>query len=466
MPPRRKAAAISQARTRTLQSFTKKVSKSVSSTGKSAAAEPGIPSKPEAKREDIKPEKISLKIVQDGDEDVLVPVTIEIKSPIVKAEESVVKAIPTSEPAPAPTPAKKRKRAIDDLFSPPAKKPTATRTAATCRLPSPPASSSSSESLPADLALLQTLHGSLLTALLLHKAHHNNGTHPASFSAIKLHVERLARRNISFDDLRRIVYISHYGGKTGSDGFKLVDYGAGNICIDFIENKARKLVSTKLLKKEFEAKLWLYFHRHREDSNPQLITPPSSFTEDDKEEEKGVTKKEASVHEPPTVPLAEIAAHSQAATIQSVLRSKNQAILQGLRKPASAPSPKSTTPAAPLSSRTSTLYDRIRAKAEAAAAARKKAPSKEALARAAAEQRIPEIEPILKSLAGRGANMTMRSVVEGIKESTRNPISMEDAEKVVRVMAERDGGKGWIKVVEVGKVTGVVFTKRDTVGFE
>jgi len=465
MPPRRKAAAISQARTRTLQSFTKKVSKSASSTGKAAAAKQEILSKAEARRENIKSEKISLKIIQDGDEDVLVPVTIELKSPIAKVEESVTGAVPTSEPAPAPTPAKKRKRAIDDIFSPPAKKPTATRTPATCHLPSPSTSSPPSESLPPDLALLQTLHGSLLTALLLHKAHHNNGTHPASFSAIKLHVERLARRNISFEDLRRIVYISHYGEKVDNGGFRLVDYGAGNICIDFIENKVRKLVSTKLLKEEFEAKLWLYFRRDGKDSNSQLITPPSSFTEDDKGEENGATREEASAHEP-TVPLAEIAAHSQAATIQSVLHSKNQAILQELRKPSSVPSPKSTTPAAPLSSRTSTLYDRIRAKAEAAAAARKKAPSKEALARAAAEQRIPEIEPILKSLAGRGANMTMRSVVEGIKESTRNPISMEEAEKVVRVMAERDGGKGWIKVVDVGKVTGVVFTKRGTAGFE
>ncbi|KAG0638221.1 hypothetical protein HOY80DRAFT_968730 [Tuber brumale] len=458
MPPRRKAAAVSQARTRTLQSFTGKVSKSVSSTGKAAAVKQGISSKKEAKKEDIKPVRISLKVIEDGDEDVLVPVAVEPESTIVKAGESVVKVTPKSEPA--PTPAKKRKRAIDDFFSSPAKKPSTARTTATRQLPSPPTSSPPLESLPMDLTLLQTLHGSLLTALLLHKAHHNNGTHPAPFSAIKLHVERLARRNISFEDLRRIVYISHYGEKVDSGGFKLVDYGAGNICIDFIEkNKARKLVSTKLLKEEFEAKLWLYFRGHGEDSNPQLITPPSSFTEDNPGEEKD------SVHES-TVPLAEIAAHPQAATIQNVLRSKNQAILQGLRKPLSVPSPKSATPAAPLSSRTSTLYDRIRAKAEAAAAARQKAPSKESLARAAAEQRIPEIEPILKSLAGCGTNMTMKSVVERIKESTRNPISMEDAEKVVRVMAEREGGKGWIRVAEVGKVTGVVFIKGDTSGFE
>ncbi|CUS10788.1 unnamed protein product [Tuber aestivum] len=403
----------------------------------------------------------------DGDEDVLVPVTIEPEPAIVQVEESVVKVTPTSEPAPAPTPAKKRKRAIDDFFSPPTKKPAvATCTTVTRPLPSPPASSPPLESLPADLALLQTLHGSLLTALLLHRAHHNNGTHPASFSAIKLHAERLARRDLSFEDLRRIVYISHYGEKADNGGFKLVDYGAGNICIDFIEKTgARKLVNTKLLKEEFEAKLWLYFRRHRGDSNAQLITPPSSFTEDDKGEEKEGTGKKDSAYET-IVPLAEIVAHPQAATIQSVLHSKNQAVLQELRKPASVPPPKSATRVTPLSSRTSTLYDRIRAKAEAAAAARQKAPSKEALARAAAEQRIPEIEPILRSLAGRGTNMTMKSVVEGIKESTRNPISMEDAEKVVRVIAERDGGKGWVRVADVGRVTGVVFTKRDTGGFE
>ncbi|PWW74391.1 hypothetical protein C7212DRAFT_365374 [Tuber magnatum] len=427
MPPRRKAAAVSQERARTLQSFAGKVSKSVSSTGKAAAVKHGIPSETGVKKVDIKPEKISLKIIQEGDEDVLVPIAIKPELAIVKAEEPVFKVTPTSEPVPVPSPAKKRKRVIDDFFSPPAKKPsTSACTTATRQSPSTPTSSPPLESLPTDLTLLQTLHGSLLTALLLHKAHHNTGTHPASFSAIKLHVERLARRDISLEDLRRIVYISHYGEKVDNGGFKLVDYGAGNICIDLIEKSgARKLASTKLLKEEFGAKLWLYFRRHGGDSNTQLITPPSSFTEDDKGEEKEGAGKKISAHEP-TVPLAEIAAHPQAATIQSVLRGKNQAILKELRKPSSVPSPKS----------------------------------------AAAGQRIPEVEPILRSLAGRGINMTMKSVVEGIKESTRNPISMEDAEKVVRVMAEREGGKGWVRVVEVGKVTGVVFTKRGTTGFE
>ncbi|RPB03672.1 hypothetical protein L873DRAFT_1786685 [Choiromyces venosus 120613-1] len=478
MPPRRKAAAVSQARTRTLQSFTGKVSKNVSSTGKAAAIKQGILSKTEAKKQDVKSEKISLKIIQDGDEDILVPVTTELESATttaIKAEESVmVEVSTTSKPEPAPTPAKKRKRVMDDFFSPPAKKPTT----ATHQLPSPPKSSPPLGSLPADLTLLQTLHGSLLTALLLHKAHHNNGTHPASFSAIKLHVERLARRNINFEDLRRIVYISHYGEKADNGGFKLVDYGAGNICIDFIEkSKARKLVSTKALKEDFEAKLWLYFRKDGKGSNPQLPTPPSSFTEDNnKEEEERAkepgTEKKSRIQDS-TVPLAEISAHPQASTIQSVLHSKTQALIQELRKPAS-PSKSTTAPTAtvPLSSRTSTLYDRIRAKAEAAASARKKAPSKESLARTAAEQRIPEIEPILKGLAARGTNMTMKNVVEGIKESMRNPISMEDAEMVVRVMAEKSdgdkakGNQGWIKVVEVGKVTGVVFTKRGGGGFE
>ncbi|PWW76841.1 hypothetical protein C7212DRAFT_320334 [Tuber magnatum] len=62
--------------------------------------------------------------------------------------------------------------------------------------------------------------------------------------------------------------------------------------------------------------------------------------------------------------------------------------------------------------------------------------------------------------------MTIESLFKETKGSTRNPISMEDAEKVVRLLAEREGGRGWIRVVEIGRVIGVVFTKGDTAGFE
>lgn len=80
--------------------------------------------------------------------------------------------------------------------------------------------------------------------------------------------------------------------------------------------------------------------------------------------------------------------------------------------------------------------------------------------RTAAEQRVADIEPIVKGLAGRGSNMTMKAVVEGIRESVRNPVSSEQAEMAVRIIAEREGEKGWIRVQEVGKVVGVVFGKR------
>lgn len=468
MPPRRKAAATASAALRARAAtapFGKSsvVSKSVGASVKAAAIKRGILSNAEVKTagDDAK-ESIAVPVAQQqGDEDVSI---------VQKAQRPSVKVNP--EPAAASPVKKKRKRGpIDDLFSPPTKKPSQLSP------PTPPPASpprASSETLPPDLLLLQTLHSSLLTALLLHKAHHNNSTHPASFSAIKLHVERLARRNITFDDLRRIVYLSHFPEteeNAGGKGLKLVNYGSGNICIDYVETtKSRRLTNTTLLKREFEEKLRLYLKQGSDIAPPM---PPLPLPKGDDEEGKDASSDgEADEATDPVcssssnVPLAEIHAHPKASTIHTVLHSKTQALISQLRKPASsATTSKPTTkplPSAPPSSRASTLQDRIRAKATAAALAKLSAPSQDQLNRIAARQRIPEIEPILRGLACRGCNITMKNAVEGIKESTRNPISMEEAERVVRLIAEDQDG--WVKVVEVGRVTGVVFLRKGNEG--
>lgn len=523
MPPRRKAAVAST--TQTLHSFST-VGKNIFKSGKPTSGA-SIITEAKKKEEVVKKVELvpTLEIQQDGDEDVVVKRAEPVK--VESAKVKSVKAKPTkSKPSPAKaklstatTPNGKRKRTLLDSFVSSSAKKREIFPLKGTRLPTPPPTSSpappetdcslsvesTSTALPTDLTHLQSLHSSLLTALLLHRAHNNNSIHPPVFAAIKLHVERLCRRKITLEDVRKIVYLSHFS--TDKDkmedhwekegGLKLVNYGNNKICIVFAEKtKARKLVNSDNLKKDFAARVTTFWKSTNTNTNTNansnaLPTPPASFSappkseDDDKEaeskpeeEEEGKEKAEPESEdaEPEVIaipmsiiPLAKLHPHPKAATIAKVLHTKGQQRLDDLlrrqKQPTiSFPSAKNPISTAPPAKRGSSLLDRIRAKAALAVEAASTAPSKEELERTAAKQRIPDIEPILKGLAARGSNMTMKACVEGIRESVKNPVSGEQAEIAVRLIAEREGEGGWVMVREVGKVVGVVFGKREGEG--
>lgn len=517
MPPRKAAVAST---TRTLHSFST-VSKNIFKSGK-PTGKASIITETKKKEEEVvqKIELVpALEIQQDGDEDVVVKRVEPVKAKSAKVKSVKVKSIKSkpslakAKPSTATTPSSKRKRTLLDSFvSSPAKKReifplkgTRLPTPPTTSSPAPPETDSSVEStstaLPTDLTHLQSLHSSLLTALLLHRAHNNNSIHPPVFAAIKLHVERLCRRKITLEDVRRIVYLSHFStDKDRMDehwekegGLKLVDYGNNKICIVFAEKtKARKLVNSDNLKKDFATRAATFWKSTNTNANSNALpTPPASFSaplksEDDDEEtelkpKEGGEEKEKAEPEPEPesedaepeviaipmsiIPLAKLHAHPKAATIAKVLHTKGQQRLDDLlrrqKQPTiSFPSAKNPVSTAPPAKRGSSLLDRIRAKAALAVEAASTAPSREELERTAAKQRVPDIEPILKGLAARGSNITMKACVEGIRESVKNPVSSEQAEMAVRLIAEREGEGGWVMVREVGKVVGVVFGKR------
>jgi hypothetical protein len=276
------------------------------------------------------------------------------------------------------------------------------------------------EQLPESLALLIPLHAALLTALLLHKAQNASGIFP-SFAAMKPHMERLTGHRVSLDEIRRIVFLSHYNSapSTAGLGLHLVDYGAGKMVIKFVEDdNSIKLVNSERLKRSFQRKAHEFWsHLHSED-----------------------------------VPLAQIAEHTHKATINKVLRGKSQLLLKELK----ATPTKSTaftftakkpgTPAA----RTNSLLDRIRAKAAAA----EKPLSPEELVRRAAEGRVREVTEILRSYRAKGESVGVRAAVENVRESVKNPIGVTEAEMAVRLVGEREE---WCSVREVGGVSAVVF---------
>lgn len=470
MPPKRKSrtatAAARVVPTRTLREFTNRISKTAVTDGglskkrKFADEEPAVAL--------IEPPTKKALIVQDGDEDVIVqPVApVRLAAPVAKSAPTAPK--PTNKRAAATTPAWKRTKLDEFLAS------------AKARAKLPPAQTEKQlqpqtkhADLPEHLATLVSLHAALLTALLLHKGQNQVGGILPAFANIRPHVERLSRRVLNLDDLRRIVWLSSYEGKDkkqADGGLRLVDYGRGKICIGFDDTDKRKLTLSDRLREDFaeRARMWAV-----------TAAPPAIVEEENvKVEEAVATVTAADTQDSPTttaatttttttllflIPLAPLQAHAHISTIKHVLHSKSAALLASLKARPSKPASSTTITTAssgkiskpqPAASRSSALLDRIRAKAAVVAAT--PAPTPEMLQRTAAEQRVPEVREVLRGYRARGDSMALRAVVDGIRGSAKNPIGHAEAELAVRVCAETEG---WCEVVRSGTVEAVTFVK-------
>ncbi|KAA8913528.1 hypothetical protein FN846DRAFT_103070 [Sphaerosporella brunnea] len=447
MPPKRKAAAATAASQRTLHSFATTSKTTVAST----SGRKGVKRKLEVSTEkniDARPV-----IVQDGDEDVVVVPMKRIKTSTVETKQTPAKpkasgtldsflrspaAVAVAATTTPTTALKKEKKAAQlplDKFVIKTPQKTSSLTQRSGNSPSKKDQDETKqaeetveegegnderddEKLPESLASLITLHGALLTSLLLHRAQNSSGVFP-SFAAMKPHIERLTGKRVSMDEIRRIVFLSHYNSSSSSStGLHLVDYGAGKVCIKFVEAADdAKLVHSETLKRSFTRKAHEFWTHLRSDD----------------------------------VPLAQITEHIHKTTINAVLHGKSQRLIKELK----ATPTKSTLnftakkPGTP-SARGNSLLDRIRAKAAAA----EKSPSSEELVRRAAEGRVREVTEILRSYRAKGDSVGLRAAVDNVRESVKNPIGSAEAEMAVRLVGQREG---WCSIREVGGVGAVVF---------
>jgi hypothetical protein len=119
-----------------------------------------------------------------------------------------------------------------------------------------------------------------------------------------------------------------------------------------------------------------------------------------------------------------------------------------------------------VENRGTTLLDRILAK-QALSATLPAGPTKEQRERRAALQRIEDIARVLDLLAtGRlRCSFSMQAMVQQLQQSLRNPISREETERCVELMA-REVTPGFVGLVRNGAVTGVVITKSGKVGLD
>ncbi|MCJ1302062.1 hypothetical protein MMC08_004863 [Hypocenomyce scalaris] len=329
--------------------------------------------------------------------------------------------------------------------------------------------------LPIELLDLIDLHSSFLTALSLHYAHHGSLT-PADLRILRLSIERSwGKRRIYTDDIRRILgilYVEDFleapkGGQKHRNGFSLSDYGSGKICVEIADTPMnreahRRPIDEETMKILFTRNLARLWEQHRKSADDSLHLD-DFFSQ---------------------LPLANIFICSSGAKISPLL-AKGQQRLSDLKtgaikvqkeKVSTAKDPTAVTqsPKA-LNNRSQTLLERILAK-QLHQSSLPAGPSPELLARKSALQRLEEIIPVIEILTSSGSttqypnrievqkfSLTMPTLVQHLQNSLRNPISKDEVERCVTLLAE-EVAPGWIRARRIGKVVGLTVDLSGAVG--
>lgn len=324
-----------------------------------------------------------------------------------------------------------------------------------------------SSQLPDGLQDLVNLHSSFLTALSLHYTHNGSMT-PADLRNLCPSVERAWRkRRVTTEDVRRILALEQNIGREGSGPLYLSNYGSGKICVEITDShhsqKAqRRPINEEALNRTFLHTLTQHWRSHCRASQNGLACSKTFIA---------------------TLPLQSITPCASLSKITPLL-SKGQRRLEDLKAgaikaqqnplhttTANSPSLPQQKPKLPTD-RSSDLFSRLKAK-QLHQSTLPSLPSPGLLARKSALQRLPEIAPIVESLAlssKKHANddavaeifrskiahvsFTMPTLVQHLQMSLRNPIGKEEAGRCVRLLAEV--APEWVGIREVGRCVGVV----------
>ena len=333
------------------------------------------------------------------------------------------------------------------------------------------ASSELSEGLPEEVTDLINLHSSFLTALSLHYAH-NGSFAPADLRILRPSIERTwKKRRIFTEDIQRILGILGSNVSAApqiavSCPILLSNYGNGKICVELSETTPetifrRQPLDVEKLNDQFESNIHHFWQHQSSPDIPAFIA---------------------------TLPFAPITVCASLSKISPLL-AKGQTRLTDLKagairaqvsasSPIKATSITSSTKPKAVQSRGSSLLSRIQAK-QLHQSTLPLPPSPEAVARRNALQRLEEVIPVLEILTTSGSrsghngalqeaggnrlfSFTMPTVVQHLQMSLRNPISRDEAERCVGLLAGEIAPR-WIGIREVGKLKGV--TVRGVKGF-
>jgi len=304
--------------------------------------------------------------------------------------------------------------------------------------------------LPTELLDLINLHAAFLTALSLHYAH--NGTHsPADLRLLCPDVARAwGKRRVVVDDIRRTLGVMNASISEDTEDqnisrLSLSDYGSGKICIEIRTGfgktgRIARPVNENLLNDIYVRELRTTWEERAEG------TTVAEYIE--------------------SLPMEAITT-CESLSKMSPLLAKGQRRLEDLRSgiviKKAATEQKKLPVVQNISGTKPTLLERLRAKQLHQSTLPAPA-SKEQLSRKAALQRIDEVAGVLvmlstsSSIGQQRVSFTMPTVLGKLRDSFKTPMSKEEGDICVRLLAA-EIAPDWVKVVKMGKMEALVVNR-------
>lgn len=311
---------------------------------------------------------------------------------------------------------------------------------------------------------LLRLHSSFLKALTLHYAH-NGITAGADLREFLRSIERLwKKRKVIVKDLQRLVWIwdQSQPQDTTTPRFRLANYGLGRVCLERVirEDERSGRISEAEWQEQFEQTLDLFWEK----------TLDSAPAEEDEGEDQVAarfveTLGVSPVHESLTPFTSFRKGQQRLQDLKGgVIRLKTERLRADSKNDCDGAAPKGAT-----TNRRQGLLDRIKNKGLRQSTL-PPPPSKEMLLRRAAVDRIEDVASVLASLrpagyVGSGIKAMLAAqrkpfqiptVVQHVQDSVRNPVSQQEVEICIDVLARADVAGHWVNYVAVNQTKMVV----------
>lgn len=307
--------------------------------------------------------------------------------------------------------------------------------------------------MPTELHDVLQLHTAFLTTLSLYYAH-NGASSPAIVSVLlPMITKSWNKRDVTLEDVRRLLAVY-------TSGFVLLDYGKAGLCLGRAQPRGRALkraasyIDEDGLNVEFDQALqrswqtWLA-SAGKENCTAATFINGLPLAEIVKHES---TEKAAPLFARGEQRLAELKAGQAAAQSEVANDATN---VRQEQKTATA-----------IHNRGTSLLDRVLAK-QAVTASLPAGPTKAQLERRAALHRVEDITRVLNLLAAGKprCSFSMPVMVQRLQQSLRNPISKDEVERCLELMA-KEVTPGYVAVVQAGAVKGVVVSRIGMIGSE
>jgi hypothetical protein len=365
-------------------------------------------------------------------------------------------AIPVS---PSQTPTKNAERLFDQLHiraTSPATQPPSKRSKALETPPTSPKSDrpQSNTILPTELRDLLSLHASFLTALSLHSAHNGGSTSAISIKALlPLITANWRKRSVTIPDIRKMLALTEKAGPS----FVLEDRARAGIFLARVEqsvsNRTNNYIDESELNAVFDNCLTKAWNDYSDKTPENLVTG------------------RAFIRQLPLVDMIQ----TETSRDTLALFSRGQQRLADLKAGQAAAKAEADLPHTPVTSiakdtsgiqnRNTSLLDRILAK-QAVASNLPAGPTRTELERKSALCRVEDVTRVLDMLAAGQprASFSMTAMVQHLQQSLRTPITREEVERCLNIMAA-EIMPTFVRVVSSGMMHGVVVTKGGKIGF-